>query len=227
MSDVAARLAKVRAQIDEAVLKRGPGAPVRLIAVSKRHSVEAIEAAYHAGARDFGENYVQELEQKAKALKERCPELRWHMIGPVQRNKVSKVIGLGLIHTVDRVSLVESLGRKAQELDLVQECLVQVNPGEAQKSGVLEAELPEILDAIAAQAHLQCRGLMVIPPKDSGKDGHPHFAWLAGLAQTHLSSFAVETPELSMGMSGDFDAAIQAGATMVRVGTAIFGPRPA
>lgn len=226
MSDIEVRLAQVRSQVAQAVLARGPGASVRLIAVSKRHSVESIEQAYHAGVRDFGENYVQELEQKASALEKRCPEIRWHMIGPLQRNKVSKVLGRALIHTVDRVALVQSLGRKAQEAGLQQDCLVQVNPGEAQKSGAAQSLLPEILQAFSEQTHLRCRGLMVIPPKDSAKEGHPYFPWLAELSQTHLSSFVGETPELSMGMSGDFHAAILAGSTMVRVGTAIFGPRP-
>lgn len=226
MSDIASRLATVRSQIARAVLERGPGPEVRLIAVSKRHPIEAIEAAYLAGARDFGENYAQELEQKANALKDRCPEIRWHMIGPLQRNKVSKVLGRALIHTVDRPSLVEALGSKAKAADLVQPCLVQVNPGEAQKSGIDASGLREILDAIASQSHLQCRGLMVIPPQDSASAGHPHFSWLAGLASSHRARFQGETHELSMGMSGDFHAAILAGATMVRVGTAIFGPRP-
>lgn len=207
------------------MLERGPGAGVRLIAVSKRHSVEAIEAAYRAGARDFGENYVQELEQKAKALETRCPEIRWHMIGPLQRNKVAKVVGRGLIHTVDRVALIESLGRRAQSAGVVQNCLVQVNPGEAQKAGIEASQLSEILDAISEQSHLRCQGLMMIPPRDSDKTGHPHFAWLAELSRAHRGRFAGQAPELSMGMSGDFHAAILAGATMVRVGTAIFGPR--
>lgn len=226
MSDIAARLATVQSQIDQAVLERGPGARVRLIAVSKRHSIEAIEQAYLAGARDFGENYVQELEQKASALKDRCPEIRWHMVGPLQRNKVSKVLGRALIHTVDRVSLVQDLGRKAQALGVVQPCLVQVNPGEAQKSGVDASELSKLLEAIDEQSHLQCRGLMVIPPRDHASTGYPHFRWLSSLGETHSSRFEGETPELSMGMSGDFHPAILAGATMVRVGTAIFGPRP-
>lgn len=225
VSEIASRLASVQSQIAQAVLERGPGPQVRLIAVSKRHSVEAIEEAYRAGARDFGENYVQELEQKARALESRCPEIRWHMIGPLQRNKVSKVVGRALIHTVDRRALIESLARRAQAQAVVQDCLVQVNPGEAQKSGIEESYLSEMLDAISAQAQLRCRGLMIIPPQNAAETGHPHFAWLARLAQTHLSKFEGESPELSMGMSGDFHAAILAGATMVRVGTAIFGPR--
>lgn len=227
VSDISVRLAQVQSQIAQAVLERGPGAPVRLIAVSKRHSVEAIEAAYQAGARDFGENYVQELEQKAAALEERCPEIRWHMIGPLQRNKVQKVLGRALIHAVDRASLIEALGRRAEAAGVVQDCLVQVNPGEAQKSGIEEDGLLEVLEQISDHAHLRCQGLMVIPPQDSAKAGHPHFAWLAGLSQRYLGQFANSAPELSMGMSGDFHAAILAGATMVRVGTAIFGPRPA
>lgn len=225
VSDIASRLAQVQSQIAQAVVERGPGPAVRLIAVSKRHCVDAIEEAYLAGARDFGENYVQELEQKASELKTRCPEIRWHMIGPLQRNKVPKVVGRALIHTVDRLSLIEALGRRAKAQGLIQDCLVQVNPGESQKSGIEESQLSETLGAISSQAHLSCRGLMIIPPQNAGDVGHPHFAWLAGLAQTHLAGFSGESPELSMGMSGDFRPAILAGATMVRVGTAIFGPR--
>lgn len=225
MVDVAANLAAIHARIAKAVQARGPGPLPTLIAVSKRHSSALIQAAYAAGQRDFGENYAQELEQKAQELKEACPQIRWHMIGPVQRNKVPKILGCDLLHTVDRLSLVQSLARRASEAGIRLSCLVQVNPGEAQKSGVSEQELGPLLDALQETQALSCRGLMLIPP-DAGPDARRrHFDWLAGLGATHADRFDQAEPVLSMGMSGDFEEAIQAGSTMVRVGSAIFGPR--
>lgn len=226
MTDIAANLREVQARIDRAVLKRGPGEPVRLVAVSKRHPIEAIQAAYAAGQRDFGENYAQELEQKARDLRLACPEIRWHMIGPVQRNKVPKLSRAAMIHTVDRESLVQTLQQHAVKQDRSLECLVQVNPGEAQKSGISEEALPELLDSIAQASQLRCKGLMLIPPKLDAEASQAHFRWLAQLAEQHQARFSTYPAELSMGMSHDYSEAIVAGATMVRVGSAIFGPRP-
>lgn len=226
MTDIAANLARINAQIVQATQQRGPGPEVRLIAVSKRHPVEAIEIAYAAGQRDFGENYAQELEQKMQALKSRCPGIRWHMIGPVQRNKVPKLLGRVLIHTVDRRPLVRALQTRAEAQGLSQACLVQVNPGEAQKSGIEALFLGEILEEIEDASALECHGLMMIPPNAGPQVSGEHFSWLAKLSDKYREKFHSSNPVLSMGMSNDFSSAILAGSTMVRVGRAIFGPRP-
>lgn len=224
--EISARIAAIQDRMAQAVMRRGPGAPLRLIAVSKRHPAEAIEAAYALGLRDFGENYAQELVQKREALAQRCPEIRWHMIGPLQRNKVAKVLGVSLIQTVDRLSLAQSLGNKAQAQGIEQDCLVQVNPGEAQKAGVDQEGLSELLDAVHGASHLNLRGLMLIPPKGSLAERRVHFEWLRELARREQSRLRLPLLELSMGMSEDFEEAILAGASMIRVGSAIFGPRP-
>lgn len=226
MVDVVANLRGIQSRLADAMQRRGEGPPVRLIAVSKRHSTEAIVAAYDAGQRDFGENYAQELEEKSEALAQRCPEIRWHMIGPLQRNKVPKILGCSMLHTVDRGSLVQALEKRAASAQRTLSCLVQVNPGEAQKSGISEGELPALLETLGAAQHLRCAGLMLIPPNDGPEARRGYFAWLARLGEQHRACFEGENPELSMGMSSDFEDGILAGATLVRVGSAIFGPRP-
>lgn len=226
--DIAGNLARVREQIAEAVQRRGPGPEVTLIGVGKRQPPAALAAALAAGLQDLGENYAQELVGKQAA-----PELaghgpRWHFIGGLQSNKVRHVVGAALIHTVDRASLVTAIATRARALGRAQDLLVEVNlGGEAQKAGVDPDALPGLLDAIAGEAGaLQCRGLMAIPPVDGPDRARPYFAALRELAARHAAGRPhVELRELSMGMSGDFAVAIAEGATMVRVGTAIFGAR--
>lgn len=222
---------------------------VKLVAVSKKQPPEAIAAALGLGQRDFGENYAQELRDKDAALGCLLPEQaqsalpRWHFIGPLQRNKVNLVAGrTALIHSVDNLSLVEALGERVRRLraaateagqaELVQEILVQVNVGdEAQKAGCQPDELAAVLDGIAAQeGRLCCRGLMCIPPAAVGDDletVRPYFARLRLLRdeQQRISRPHVVLTELSMGMSHDYAVAIAEGATLVRIGTAIFGAR--
>lgn len=226
MSEISARIEAIERRVAEATQRRGSGALPRLIAVSKRHPVEAIEAAYALGLRDFGENYAQELAHKREALAQRCPDIRWHMIGALQRNKVTKVLGVSLIQTVDRLSLAQSLQTKAIAQGVEQHCLVQVNPGERQKAGVGQGGLSELIDAVHAASHLKLRGLMLIPPKGSIEERRVHFDWLRELASEEQQRLSLPSLELSMGMSEDFEQAIVAGATMIRVGSAIFGPRP-
>jgi len=194
---------------------RDPG-EVTLVAVCKGQPPEAIRAAVQAGHRCFGENYAQELEQKAANL---GAGLCWHFIGGLQRNKAGKVVGrAALIQTVDRESLAAEIDRRAAMMDIVQDVLVQVNVGsEPQKSGVAPADLPALLEAVGRLEHLRCRGVMAIPPFE--EDPRPHFRALRDIAREH------GLPELSMGMSDDFEEAIEEEATIVRVGTAIFGPR--
>jgi pyridoxal phosphate enzyme (YggS family) len=206
----------VRARIAAACARAGRAeASVTLVAVAKTKPAEVVREAFAAGLSAIGENYVQELTAKQAALAD-LP-IAWHYIGRLQRNKAKDVAGkVALIHTVDSLALAEALDRRAAA---PQDVLVQVNlAGEEQKGGVGEAELPALLDGIAALAKVKCRGLMIIPPAEG--DNRRHFRALAELARKHA------LPELSMGMSDDFEVAIEEGATIVRVGSAIFGARP-
>jgi hypothetical protein len=224
--EVAARLGAVRARVAAAEAAAGrPAGSVRLVAVSKRHPPEAVRAAYAAGQRDFGENYVQELLAKREALAG-LPGLRWHLIGNLQSNKAKLVAGrVELVHTVDDPHLARELGRRAAAAAARQPVLVQVNvAGEAQKHGCAPGELAAVLAAVEAEPGLWLRGLMVIPPLDEAPDrARPAFAGLRALRDVHGGP--ARLPELSMGMSHDLEAAVAEGATVVRVGTAIFGER--
>ena len=196
---------------------RAPGS-VQLIAVSKVQPLDRVEAVLAQGHRLFGENYVQEAQGKWPGLRERFEGVSVHMIGPLQTNKARLAVELfDAIHTLDRPSLAERLARLAQERGASPELFVQVNTGaEPQKAGVLPTEAESFIAACRAM-DLPLRGLMCIPPED--QDPAPHFAELAAIAErTGLQG-------LSMGMSGDFEAAIAAGATHVRVGSALFGAR--
>jgi pyridoxal phosphate enzyme (YggS family) len=227
--DIAANLARVRERIAAACERRGPGPAITLIGVSKRQPVPALQAALAAGLADLGENYAQELHAKQDAPELAGLPIRWHFIGALQSNKARLVVGSTLIHTVDRAALVTALAARARAMETVQDVLVEVNlGGEAQKAGVAPTALPALLDAIAAQdGALRCRGLMLIPPVDEPERSRPYFAALRELAARGAEGRPhVELRELSMGMSGDYEVAIAEGATMVRVGTAIFGARP-
>jgi hypothetical protein len=220
-SDVAQRLLAVRERIAGACRRTGrPEDSVLLVAVSKGQPEAAIRAAAAAGQTCFAENYAQELWHKALALADLG--VQWHFVGGLQRNKAKKVVGLAaLIQTVDDRALAEEIDRRAAARDIVQEVLVQVNVvREPQKSGVAPEALPDLLAAVAGLPHVRCRGLMAIPPEpDDPETSRPHFRALRALAATH------GLPHLSMGMSADFEVAIEEGASLVRVGTAIFGPR--
>jgi pyridoxal phosphate enzyme (YggS family) len=207
--------ARVRAA--EAAAGRVPGS-VTLIAVSKVQPLERVVAVLEAGHRVFGENYVQEAAAKWPDLRARFGPVQVHMIGPLQTNKAKLAVELfDAIHTVDRPSLAEKLARLAQSRGACPELFVQVNTGaEPQKAGVLPGDLAGFL-ATCRGMDLPLSGLMCIPPE--GEDSSPHFAMLARMAADHGLS------GLSMGMSGDFEAAIAHGATHIRVGSAIFGAR--
>ncbi|MBN2576539.1 MAG: YggS family pyridoxal phosphate-dependent enzyme [Deltaproteobacteria bacterium] len=234
---IAANLDRVRERLDTALVSaRRSSLTMRLLAVSKTVAAEDVAAALAAGQRDFAENYGQELRDKHKAVAELVaarglPEPRWHFIGPLQTNKVKYVVGkVALVHSLASVAVLAELERKAEALGVVQDCLVQVNvAGESQKSGCKPAELPALLDRFSVATHLRCAGLMVIPPYDEdAKSSRPHFAALRELRDRHRSQARpnVVLAELSMGMSHDLEVAIAEGATLVRVGTAIFGERP-
>lgn len=220
------RLRTVRAQIDEAIARAGrPRDAVRLLAVSKSKPPEAIRAAYAAGQRDFGENYVQEMVDKARLLED-LADLRWHFIGTLQRNKAKHAAQVAeVIHTVDREELALELDRRAAAANRVLEVLVEVNVGgEESKSGCAPEAVGALLAALQGAAHLRVKGLMAIPPYvDDPQAARPFFQRLCALRDEHGGPSLL--PELSMGMSHDFPVAIEEGATLVRVGTAIFGER--
>jgi pyridoxal phosphate enzyme (YggS family) len=227
-SGVPARLAAVRARIAAAACAAGRDpASVRLVAVSKTKSASLVREAYAAGQRDFGENYVQEFLAKRAELAD-LAEVRWHAIGHLQTNKARDVAGAAsVVHTVDSVRLATELGRRAAGRASPLEVLVQVNVGgEAQKSGCAPAELSAVLAAVAAAPTLALRGLMTVPPHtDDPAGAQPYFATLAALRAAHGG--VERLPELSIGMTHDLEVAVACGATIVRVGSAIFGERPA
>jgi hypothetical protein len=230
MSSLAERLQGIQDRIARACgdAGRDPG-EVTLVCVSKTVSAEAIREAYQAGARDFGENYGQHLRDKARELAD-LPDLRWHFIGALQRNKVKYAAGkVALVHSVDSAELIEEVQRRAAAAGRTQAVLVQLNlSGERTKSGAPEAELEGLLDRFAGCSHCACAGLMTMPPFfDDPQRARPLFARLRELRDRAAATPRpnVELRQLSMGMSGDFEVAVEEGATIVRVGTAIFGER--
>lgn len=223
------RINAVRARIAAAAhaCGRDPAA-VRLVAVSKTWPAGALAAAHEAGLADFGENYVQEAKDKIAALGH-LP-LTWHFIGHLQTNKARFAVRLfHLIHTLDSVRLARELDRHAGRVPKVQEVLIQVRlSAEETKSGALPEEVPALLREAAALPHLRVRGLMTLPPFfDDPERARPYFARLRELRDRlqEEAPSGVSLGELSMGMTGDFEAAIAEGATIVRIGTAIFGKR--
>jgi PLP dependent protein len=225
--EIAANLQVVRERIAAAARAAGRSPDsARLIAISKKMTADDVRAALAAGQRAFGENYGQELRDKRAALALEPAPPEWHYVGPLQSNKIKYVAGqVALIHTIDSIALLDEVESRA----VPQACLVQVNvAGEAQKRGVAPTELPALLDRFATASHVRCAGLMLIPPfTDDPADARPHFAALRELRDREAARPRrnVQLRELSMGMSGDFEVAIAEGATLVRVGTAIFGAR--
>jgi hypothetical protein len=224
-STLAERLQHVRERVAEAAARAGrPAGSVRLLAVSKTKPAEQIREAYAAGQRDFGENYVQELCAKAAALAD-LTDIRFHLIGPLQRNKVKLVVPVvSLVHTVDRASLAEELSKRAAAAGRMLPVLLEVNvSGEASKAGCSPEEAPSLAAAVRELPGVALRGLMTIPPDTEDRElARPYFRRLRELRD----ALGADLPELSMGMSHDFEIAIEEGATIVRVGTAIFGARP-
>lgn len=222
---IAERFRATRAAVDAACADAGrPAHEVTLVAVSKLHPASAIDEAIAAGATDLGENYVQELLAKRTEVRGAA---RWHFIGHLQRNKARQLAGqVALIHAVDSLALGVELARRLPA-GATQAVLVAVNvAGEATKSGVTPAEAPALIAALAEQPGLRVDGLMTMPPPtDDPEDARPHFAALREL-RDRLATASRPLPHLSMGMSHDFAVAIACGATLVRIGTAIFGARP-
>lgn len=231
--NIAARLDAVRGRIAAAAGRAGRDPlSVTLVAVSKFHPVSAIEEAYACGQRHFGENRVQEAEEKKRELEtllRAADPLRLELIGALQSNKVRKAVSsVSRIQSIDAAELGARVGRVAVELGIVMPVLVQVDlAGEATKSGVPEGELLAALKALRAVAGISVDGLMAIPPfLENPDDVRPYFKRLRELRDQAMTRGLLSRGELSMGMSHDFEAAIEEGATIVRVGTAIFGERP-
>jgi len=225
--EIAARLTAARERIARAARRaeRNPAA-VRLVLASKTQPPEAIRAAYAAGAREFGENYVQEAVAKQDALAdlEDLEDVRWHLIGHLQTNKARDAVNrFALIHSLDSARLASALGR-ARPAPRVP-VLIEVNAaGEASKSGVAPAEVERLIEA--ARATVEILGLMTIPPPATDPErSRSHFAALRAMRDRLAAATGLALSELSMGMTDDFEVAIEEGATIVRVGRAIFGER--
>lgn len=199
---------------------------VTLVAVSKTKSVEEIMEAYNEGVRDFGENKVQELEEKYELLPK---DIRWHLIGGLQTNKVRKVIGKTyLIQSLDRESLALEINKRAEKTGILVDTLIEVNIGEeSQKAGILTEDLEEFVTLLKDLKHIRVRGLMAIIPQGSEEENRKYFRKMYNLfqklSQVRQERFTMEV--LSMGMSMDYMTAMEEGSNMIRVGTGIFGAR--
>ena len=232
-ADIGGNLRRVRERIDAACRRAGrdPGS-VTLIAVSKKKPTEDILEACAEGATDFGENYVQELTEKIRVLEENeeAERIRWHMIGHLQKNKVKALIGMTeLIHSVDSIGLAEQIEKEAAKQGVIERILLEVNiAGEESKWGFKPGEVIGAAREILALPHVRVMGVMTSAPyTEDGETNRGYFRELKALAaemkEKHL--VCVEEPVVSMGMSCDYETAVEEGATMVRVGTEIFGER--
>ena len=221
------QLQEIRAAIAAAEQRAGrPAGSTTLLAVSKTFPVSDIMQAYADGQRLFGENRLQEALEKIPAMPADC---EWHIIGPLQRNKVRKALeaGVSLLQAVDSRKLAEAVSRIAGELGITARILLEVNvDGEESKHGFTPTGLAEEWEALVALPHLEIRGLMCIPaPTETAEEARPAFAALRSLAESLRARGPLPLPELSMGMSHDYAVAVEEGATIVRVGSAIFGKR--
>ena len=208
----------MEARISDAAARAGrKRSDITLLAVTKKFPAAVIQEAYALGLREFGENYVQEFEAKRAALPD-CTGAKFHLIGHLQSNKSRKAAEIfDVIQTVDTPKLARRLDEEGRPLEVMIE--VKLSSEEA-KAGAAPEEVPALVDAIRASSHLRLLGLMTMPPwSDDGEQSRPYFARLRELAEQN------RLPHLSMGMSHDLEAAIEEGATIVRVGTALFGPR--
>lgn len=233
MASIRERLESVQERIAAAARRAGRRPEeIRLVAVSKTQSPERMGEAIEAGAGILGENRVQEAREKREAMDPAVAgRAQWHLIGTLQQNKARQVPGLfDVVETLDSLPLAEELARRVQASGgTALEVFLQVNTGEeAQKGGVAPAEVPGLLEEIARLEVLRVRGLMCIPPLGRvPEESRPHFRLLRKFRDEAQARGFPALRELSMGMSADFEIAIEEGATLVRIGTAIFGPRPA
>ncbi len=227
--DIKERFSFIKEKVTEVCKRAGrdPG-EVKILGASKKQAVEKIRAAYEAGLRLIGENYVQEAREKREALSDLA--LEWHLIGPLQTNKAKQAVKIfDLIETIDRPSVAKELAKRAEKSGRCLPVFIEVNVGgEETKAGVAPEELFSLAELVISLPPLELQGLMTLPPyREDPEEVRPFFAKLRGLLEELKKRFP-EAPlsELSMGMSHDFEVAIEEGATIVRVGTALFGPRP-
>ena len=226
-AEIAANLARLRKQIAQCALRVGRNpATIRLVAVTKTFPPETIRAGYECGLRDFGENRVQEFREKLPHMN--LPEARFHLIGHLQSNKVSHALDFDWIQTVDSERLARRLNEAAAQAGKTIPVLIQVKlDKESAKSGLPEAEVERLAEAVTSLDRLLLRGLMTLPPYAADPEGaRPYFRRLRELRGRLQQAGYPQMQELSMGMTHDFPIAIEEGATMVRIGTAIFGLRP-
>ncbi|HCU37593.1 MAG TPA: YggS family pyridoxal phosphate-dependent enzyme [Armatimonadetes bacterium] len=230
-ADIAANYRSVAERVSRAAEAAGRKAgDICLVAVSKTRSIAEIRTAIEAGAVDLGENYVQEMVEKAEAFGTEAAAPRWHYIGHLQRNKCKYVAGFcHLVHSVDSARLIEELDRRAGQFDRVQPILLQLDLAQEEtKFGAAEHELEQLVQAAQAAANVDWQGLMCMAPfSDDAETARPYYARLRAISE-QLSQAGVpdrHLRHLSMGMTSDFEVAIEEGATIVRVGTAVFGPR--
>ena len=228
MNDIAENIAQIRDRINAACSRSGRNKEsVHLIAVSKVKPAELVDAAFDAGQRLFGENYVQEFSDKVTQVKK---PVTWHFIGALQSNKVKYIKGkVAMIHSVDRLSLATEINKQWSKLDASIDILIQINIGnEESKSGCRPADVEALIREAAKLPYINIKGLMCLPPHDDDPECvRPYFTQMKQLSEqiAQLNIPGVTMDELSMGMSGDFEVAVEEGATLVRVGTAIFGAR--
>jgi pyridoxal phosphate enzyme (YggS family) len=228
MSTIADRLTGIRARIERAARSAGRDpSSIQLVAVSKTFPLAAVREAYSAGQRVFGENRIQEALEKIEASSDLA--IQWHLLGHVQSNKARKVAVFATVESVDSVDLLKKIDAAAVEAGRSPQLLIQVDlAGETTKFGVPPADVPRLFEAAATCRAAQLAGLMTLPPApEIPEDARPWFRRLRELRDGWIAS-GVPAPmlrELSMGMSGDFEVAVEEGATLVRVGTAIFGER--
>ncbi len=226
MIDIHSRIESINNRISSASEKSGrKPQSVNLTVISKRVSVENISAAIKAGVTLFGENFVQEAKTKINTISNK--NISWHMTGHLQKNKASTAVRLfDLIHTLDTETLAEKLNGEAKKIKKIQQVLIQVNLSQEEtKSGIREDDLLPFLNSLSTFKNIKVNGLMTMPPFFSNpEEGRTYFKALR-LLRDKAESFGYSLPELSMGMSNDFEVAIQEGATYVRIGTAIFGER--
>jgi pyridoxal phosphate enzyme (YggS family) len=228
MADVAAQYRNLIARIGEAAARAGRDArEVRLLAAAKSQSVDALRATIAAGVTLVGENYVQEAQKKKRAI---AGSIEWHMIGHLQRNKVKSAVGLfDVIETLDSVGLARALDKEGEKRGKIVRTFVEINlAGEKSKSGVAPDQLALLLEQIGELAHVVVEGLMTVPPmQEHAESVRGYFRRLRELRDKYRAAAPanIRLNELSMGMSDDFPVAIEEGATIVRIGTALFGPR--
>ena len=222
--DLPNRLSEVRQRIDEAVRRGGHGQEVRIIAVTKTHGPDAVEAAWTAGVQDVGENRVQEALGKMAAV---SPPVRWHLIGHLQRNKVKSADGFHLLHSVDSPRLAETVDAHARASGRKQAVLMQVNVvGEATKGGFSLAKLTDFVPRLTALEGIDVRGVMTMAPLDAPEAILRRVFAGAREGRSILRAHDFhQANDLSMGMSGDYEIAAEEGATMIRLGTVLFGER--